>query len=95
MISRRLFVVVLILIGAGIGVGSGYVVMHHARPDEQSCVAGVGEICPSPDFAQELRELKLLTKRQNELSQDPKVKELIKTMDTQRGMAERDRKSVV
>ena len=63
---------------------------HSAKADEASaCVAGAGEICPSADFVLELKNLKRLGDKQKALSQDPKVKELIEIMDTQRGMAER------
>lgn len=75
-----------ILVGAGVG----YFAVHHsAKAAETGCLAGPGEICPSPDFLLELKTLKWLGERQRTLSQDPKVKELVQLMDTQRGMAER------
>ena len=85
---KMLVVIGLICIGIGI---VGVSILHHsAKADEAaSCVAGPGEICPSADFKLELKNLKVLADRQRDLAQNPKVKELIEIMDTQRGMSER------
>lgn len=86
--KEKLIVVAIALL---VGGGGGYAVYHFksAEPEAPSCSAGVGEICPSDDFRQELKNFKALGDKQRVLSQDPKIKELISVMDQQRGMSER------
>lgn len=76
-----------LLLGGGTAVVIG---RYSSKADEPKvCIAGPGEICPSPDFAQELKNLKAMGDRLRALQQEPKIKEIIELQDTQRGMAER------
>lgn len=89
---NRKSLVGLVLIAVLGGAGLVYFIMRAqtaAESKTEECIAGAGEICPSADFVQELKNLKKMAERQKLLAQDPKVKALVELMDTQRGMATR------